>query len=181
MIWNEELSASLDQSAGVIVFHRIDLSRTQQLAQTVAEKVNALVEQSEKTLDLKLGGTGGWGDRADGKKGEQRGEQAQGERRGRGERTRGARGKFGSLMHFLTFDISCQVGPAVEGELAFHRGWAIKCLVKFHKGHDLLYYRILYFAFYDYFHISFSLIAYSSLSSLEIELSIAHFDIVNVL
>ncbi|KAF7965383.1 hypothetical protein HWV62_14080 [Athelia sp. TMB] len=92
MIWNEELSASLDQSAGVVVFHRIDLSRTQQLALTVAEKVNALVEQSEKSLDLKLGGTGGWGDRADGKKGENRGEQAQGERRGRGERTRGARG-----------------------------------------------------------------------------------------
>jgi len=92
MIWNEELSASLDQSAGVVVFHRIELSRAQQLAQTVADKVGAMVEQSEKTLDLKLGGTGGWGDRADGNKGEKRGEQAQGERRGRGERTRGARG-----------------------------------------------------------------------------------------
>lgn len=104
MIWNEELSASLDQAAGVVVFHRIDLSRTQQLAQTVAEKVNALVEQSEKTLDLKLGGTGGWGDRADGKKGEQRGEQAQGERRGRGERTRGARGEIVCFSRFLTFN-----------------------------------------------------------------------------
>lgn len=93
MIWNEELSASLDQSAGVVVFHRIELSRAQQLAQTVAEKIGAMVEQSEKTLDLKLGGTGGWGDRADGNKGEKRGEQAQGERRGRGERTRGTRGK----------------------------------------------------------------------------------------
>jgi len=94
MIWNEELSASLDQSAGVVVFHRIDLSRAQQLAQTVADKVSAMVEQSEKTLDLKLGGTGGWGDRADGNKGEKRGEQVQ-ERRGRGERTRGAtRGKY---------------------------------------------------------------------------------------
>jgi len=92
MIWNEELSASLDQSAGVVVFHRIELSRAQQLAQTVADKVGAMVEQSEKTLDLKLGGTGGWGDRADGNKGEKRGEQAQGERRGRGERTRGTRG-----------------------------------------------------------------------------------------
>jgi hypothetical protein len=94
MIWNEELSASLDQSAGVVVFHRIEFSRAQQLAQTVADKVGAMVEQSEKTLDLKLGGTGAWGDRADGNKGEKRGEQAQGERRGRGERTRGTRGKF---------------------------------------------------------------------------------------
>ncbi|KIM75445.1 hypothetical protein PILCRDRAFT_670892 [Piloderma croceum F 1598] len=92
MIWNEELSASLDQSAGVVVFHRVELTRAQQLAQTVADKVGAMVEQSEKTLDLKLGGTGGWGDRADGNKGEKRGEQAQGERRGRGERTRGTRG-----------------------------------------------------------------------------------------
>ncbi|KAF5385793.1 hypothetical protein D9615_002455 [Tricholomella constricta] len=91
MIWNEELSASLDQSGDVVVFHRIELSRTQQLAQTVAEKLAAMVEQSEKSLDIKMGGTGGWGDRADGAKGDKRGEQAQ-ERRGRGERTRGARG-----------------------------------------------------------------------------------------
>lgn len=102
MIWNEELSASLDQSAGVVVFHRIELSRTQQLAQTVAEKVGAMVENSEKSLDVKLGGSGGWGDRADGGKGEKRGEQAQGERRGRGERTRGARGKSHTLQTIVT-------------------------------------------------------------------------------
>jgi len=89
MIWNEELSASLDQSAGVIVFHRVEHSRLQQLALVVADKVSAMVEQNEKTLDLKLGGTGGWGDRADGGKGEKRGEQTQ-ERRGRGERVRGS-------------------------------------------------------------------------------------------
>ncbi|GLB37164.1 putative component of the eukaryotic translation initiation factor 3 (eIF-3) complex, which is involved in protein synthesis of a specialized repertoire of mRNAs and, together with other initiation factors, stimulates binding of mRNA and methionyl-tRNAi to the 40S ribosome [Lyophyllum shimeji] len=91
MIWSEELSASLDQSGDVIVFHRIELSRTQQLAQTVAEKLAAMVDQSEKALDIKMASTGGWGDRADGIKGDKRGEQAQ-ERRGRGERTRGARG-----------------------------------------------------------------------------------------
>ncbi|KAF7321346.1 Eukaryotic translation initiation factor 3 subunit C [Mycena kentingensis (nom. inval.)] len=91
MIWNEELSASLDQSTGVVVFHRIELSRTQQLAQTIADKVGAMAEQNEKTLDVKMGGIGGWGDRADGAKGEKRGEQTQ-ERRGRGERTRGTRG-----------------------------------------------------------------------------------------
>lgn len=91
MIWTEELSASLDQSGGVVVFHRIELSRTQQLAQVVADKVAAMVDQSEKALDIKMGGTGGWGDRGDGTKGDKRGEQTQ-ERRGRGERTRGARG-----------------------------------------------------------------------------------------
>ncbi|KAF8210123.1 eukaryotic translation initiation factor 3 subunit 8 N-terminus-domain-containing protein [Mycena galopus ATCC 62051] len=91
MIWNEELSASLDQSGGVVVFHRIELSRAQQLAQTIADKVGAMVEQNEKALDIKMGGTGGWGDRADGTKGEKRGEQTQ-ERRGRGDRTRGTRG-----------------------------------------------------------------------------------------
>ncbi|KAF7376059.1 Eukaryotic translation initiation factor 3 subunit C [Mycena sanguinolenta] len=91
MIWNEELSASLDQSGGVVVFHRIELSRAQQLAQTIADKIGAMVEQNEKALDVKMGGTGGWGDRADGNKGEKRGEQTQ-ERRGRGDRTRGMRG-----------------------------------------------------------------------------------------
>ncbi|KIJ18790.1 hypothetical protein PAXINDRAFT_71260 [Paxillus involutus ATCC 200175] len=87
MIWNEELSASLDQSTGVVVFHRIELSRPQQLAQVIADKISNMVEQNEKGLDIKLGGISGWGDRGDAK-GEKRGEQTQ-ERRGRGDRTRG--------------------------------------------------------------------------------------------
>ncbi|KAH9041145.1 eukaryotic translation initiation factor 3 subunit 8 [Lactarius hengduanensis] len=99
MIWTEELPASLDQSAGVIVFHRIEPTRPQQLAQILAEKVGAMVEQNEKALDIRLGGASSWGDRADGLKGDKRGEQTQ-ERRGRGERrgggarggTRGGRG-----------------------------------------------------------------------------------------
>jgi translation initiation factor 3 subunit C len=91
MIWNEELSASLDQSGGVVVFQRIDLSRTQQLATVISDKLASMVDQNEKALDVKLGGTGGWGDRNDGNKNAKTGEQTQ-ERRGRGERTRGARG-----------------------------------------------------------------------------------------
>ncbi|KAF5322203.1 hypothetical protein D9619_001846 [Psilocybe cf. subviscida] len=91
MIWNEELSASLDQSGGVVVFQRIDLSRTQQLATVISDKLAAMVDQNEKALDIKMGGTGGWGDRNDGNKNAKTGEQTQ-ERRGRGERTRGARG-----------------------------------------------------------------------------------------
>ncbi|ESK92951.1 eukaryotic translation initiation factor 3 subunit 8 [Moniliophthora roreri MCA 2997] len=91
MIWNEELSASLDQSGGVIVFHRVEVSRQQQLALMIAEKVNAIADQNEKILDVKMGGTAGWGDRTDGKQGEKRGEQTQ-ERRGKREGTRGTRG-----------------------------------------------------------------------------------------
>ncbi|KAJ3841694.1 eukaryotic translation initiation factor 3 subunit 8 N-terminus-domain-containing protein [Lentinula raphanica] len=88
MIWSEELAASLDQSSGCIVFHRMEVTRQQQLALIIAEKVSAMAEQNEKALDAKLGTSGGWGDRADGKTGEKRGEQVQ-ERRGRGDRTRG--------------------------------------------------------------------------------------------
>lgn len=100
MIWNEELPASLDQAAGVVVFNRVEITRPQQLAQMIAEKVGNMVEQNEKTLDFRLGGTTGWGDRGDGAKGDKRGEQTQGERRGRGERrggsgARGARGGRG--------------------------------------------------------------------------------------
>lgn len=97
MIWNEELSASLDQSTDTVIFHRIEHSRPQQLAQLISEKMSALVEHNEKTLDSKFGGGGGWGDRGD-VKGEKRGEQTQ-ERRG--NRTRGAlRGTRGRGSRF---------------------------------------------------------------------------------
>ncbi|EIW62824.1 eukaryotic translation initiation factor 3 subunit 8 [Trametes versicolor FP-101664 SS1] len=91
MIWNEELEASLDQSAGVVVFNRVEFTRTQQLAQTLADKVNALVEQNEKALDQKLGISSSWNERAEGGKGEKRGEQTEGRNR-RGDRRGGARG-----------------------------------------------------------------------------------------
>jgi len=110
MIWTEELPASLDQSAGVIIFHRVELTRPQQLAQILAEKVGAMVEQNEKALDIRLGGATTWGDRVDGLKGDKRGEQAQ-ERRGRGERRGGvsARGKscVHSLVAFITHIYLC--------------------------------------------------------------------------
>ncbi|KAH9985969.1 eukaryotic translation initiation factor 3 subunit 8 [Russula compacta] len=99
MIWTEELPASLDQSAGVIVFHRVELTRPQQLAQILAEKVGAMVEQNEKALDIRLGGATAWGDRADGLKGDKRGEQAQ-ERRGRGERRGGVSARGGRGTRF---------------------------------------------------------------------------------
>ena len=91
MIWTEELSASLDQAAGVVVFHRIDLSRTQQLALSLADKVNSMVEQNEKALDNKLGPAATWNERGDGAKGAKGGEQTTERRRG-GERRGGMRG-----------------------------------------------------------------------------------------
>jgi len=63
MIWSDELSASLDQASGVVIFHRVQPSREQQLALSLADRVNQLVEQNEKTLDLKLGG-GNWQERS---------------------------------------------------------------------------------------------------------------------
>ncbi|KZT59217.1 hypothetical protein CALCODRAFT_450562 [Calocera cornea HHB12733] len=56
MIWNEELAASLDQETGVVVFTRTELTRVQQLAQALADRVSNLVESNEKALDAKLGG-----------------------------------------------------------------------------------------------------------------------------
>lgn len=93
MIWNDELAASLDSSSGVVVLHRAESNRVQQLAQVLADRVNAMVEQNEKSLDQKLGSSGTWGDRAEGMKGEKRGEAT--ERKGR-DRARGGatRGKF---------------------------------------------------------------------------------------
>ncbi|KAI0690086.1 eukaryotic translation initiation factor 3 subunit 8 [Cytidiella melzeri] len=91
MIWNEELSASLDHAAGVLIFHRVEVTRSHQLAQVLADKVNTLLEQNEKALDQKLGNATNWNDRGDGQKGDKRGEQTQERRRG-GERRGGIRG-----------------------------------------------------------------------------------------
>lgn len=89
MIWNEELAASLDQSSGVVVFHRVETTRAQQLAQSLADKLGTLIEQNEKGLDLKLGGGSTWADRTDGNKQEKRAGDQAGERRRTGERRGG--------------------------------------------------------------------------------------------
>lgn len=86
MIWTDELPASLDQIDGVVVFHRVEQSRVQQLAQELATKAEYFVEQNEKTLDIKLGsGPGGREDGGRGDKGAGEGGRGRGERRGRGE------------------------------------------------------------------------------------------------
>lgn len=101
MIWSDELSASLDhvpspedktQKLPILIFSRVELSRLQQLAQTLADKVNTMVDNNEKALDNKLGGSAGAG-WAEGEK------KAGGEADGRkAERaTRGGRGGRGGL------------------------------------------------------------------------------------
>lgn len=126
MIWNEELSASLDQAAGVVIFHRIELSRTQQVAQILSDKVSAMVDQNEKLLDQKLGGTTGWGDRGEGGKGDKRGEQTQ-ERRGRSEKNRGVRGTF--LCHLIgIFLMVSQAVLAAAGARDLRKVWETKWL-----------------------------------------------------
>ncbi|OCF37051.1 eukaryotic translation initiation factor 3 subunit C [Kwoniella heveanensis BCC8398] len=102
MIYTDELAASLDQIDGVVIFHRIDQSEVQRLAQTLAERTANLLEQNEKALDLKLGQQQGTGQDRDqrsgatGAGGAQGGEGGRGERRGRGGyRGRGGRGRGG--------------------------------------------------------------------------------------
>ncbi|CAG8502294.1 23130_t:CDS:2 [Cetraspora pellucida] len=53
MIWNEELVASLDQVNNVVVLHRVEPTKVQQLALMFAEKAASFVEANEKTLELK--------------------------------------------------------------------------------------------------------------------------------
>lgn len=84
MIYNDELAASLDQIDGVVVFHRMEQSEVQRLAQQLAEKAVGLVEGNEKVLDQKLGGG-----RNEGQSGDREG----GGGRGRTERRGGTRGK----------------------------------------------------------------------------------------
>lgn len=76
MIWAEELPASLGQSVGFIIFPHIEPAPPRQLAQILAEKVGAMVEQNEKALDICLGGAASWGDCVDRLKGDKCGEQA---------------------------------------------------------------------------------------------------------
>lgn len=88
MIYNDELSASLDQIDAVVMFHRVETTEVQRLAQQLAERVAGMVENNEKILDQKLGNSGQGGQGGGGREGGERGE---GGGRGRPER-RGGRG-----------------------------------------------------------------------------------------
>ncbi|KAF9906656.1 Translation initiation factor 3 subunit c [Linnemannia zychae] len=53
MVWNEELSASIDQVSNVVVLHHVELSKVQALALAFADKAAGFVEGNEKLLELK--------------------------------------------------------------------------------------------------------------------------------
>ncbi|BEI88386.1 uncharacterized protein CcaverHIS019_0111040 [Cutaneotrichosporon cavernicola] len=59
MIYTDEIAASLDQIDQVVVFHRVEQTEVQRLAQQLAERCVGLVEQNEKALDVKLGSAPG--------------------------------------------------------------------------------------------------------------------------
>jgi len=52
-MWNEELSASLHQSTDVVMFHRLEHSRLQQLARVIADRISAPVKMNEKVPEIK--------------------------------------------------------------------------------------------------------------------------------
>ncbi|WVQ75178.1 eukaryotic translation initiation factor 3 subunit C [Cryptococcus sp. DSM 104548] len=97
MIYTDELPASLDQTDGVVIFHKVEQTEVQRLAQQLAEKTSQMLEQNEKTLDVKLGNQGQGPDRDARAAGGEGGRQQGGERRGgRGTyRGRGGRGRGG--------------------------------------------------------------------------------------
>ncbi|KAF9925192.1 Translation initiation factor 3 subunit c, partial [Modicella reniformis] len=53
MVWNEELSASIDQVTNVVVLHHIEPTRLQSLALAFADKASGFVESNEKLLESK--------------------------------------------------------------------------------------------------------------------------------
>ncbi|KAF9131992.1 Translation initiation factor 3 subunit c [Mortierella sp. 14UC] len=53
MVYNEELSASIDQVANVVQLHHVALSKMQALALAFAEKASGFVEGNEKLLETK--------------------------------------------------------------------------------------------------------------------------------
>lgn len=100
MIWNEELQASLDFRGGsggedgYVILHRLELNKVQLLAQQLAEKANALLEQNERSLDAKLGENkvgGGGGDRPE--RGDREGREGGARREARRGGLSGGRGR----------------------------------------------------------------------------------------
>lgn len=88
MIYTDEIAGSLDPIDDVVIFHRVEPTEVQRLAQQLAERAVGLMDQNEKTLDIKLGQNPAANDRAAGG-----GDGAQ-QKRGGGERRGGGRGTY---------------------------------------------------------------------------------------
>ena len=86
MIWNEEVDASLDQVAGVVVLQSTELSHLQRLALQLADKASQMADGSERYLDSKISNGE---QRADGVRSGERTEREGGRERRGGGRGRG--------------------------------------------------------------------------------------------
>ena len=87
MMSHEELSASLDNTAATVVFHKgVELSRLQGLSIALSDKASSLIESNERTLEQKTQGSANAFERQGGRGG-------RGGQRGRG----GGRGGRGGL------------------------------------------------------------------------------------
>lgn len=126
MIYSDELAASLDQIEGVVVFHRVEQTEVQRLAQQLAERAVYMLEQNEKTLDVKLGsnqdrGLAGTGATTDAGRGGT-------ERRGG---TRGTSAACRSSQHLTTARFQEHSEDAEEGDedsrVAWAGRWAEEC------------------------------------------------------
>lgn len=82
MIINEELMASLDEPTQSVVMHRTEPSRLQSLALQLAEKMASLVDQNERTLEVKTSGLGYFNYQRPGQQGGQYQQQGYGRRQG---------------------------------------------------------------------------------------------------
>ncbi|BGP16846.1 hypothetical protein JCM10213_003334 [Rhodosporidiobolus nylandii] len=101
MIWNEELPASLDQVAGVVVLQQTELSHLQRLALQLVDKASQLADGSERYLDAKLSQGEQRADGVRGEGGREGGQQGRERRTGGGGRGRGqGRGRGGAANRF---------------------------------------------------------------------------------
>lgn len=131
MIWNEELAASLDvtstssdnTSSGkvskeVLVLHKNQKSKIQQLSQTLSERVNFMLEQNERSLDQivgegqqsRSGAAGAGGERGERNEGGNSG--ARRERNGRGgsnSRGRGSGSRGRGRQQFQVLNLGQKV------------------------------------------------------------------------
>lgn len=89
MIYTDEIAGSLDPIDDVVIFHRVEPTEVQRLAQQLAERAVGLMDQNEKAMDIKLGQNQATGtDRVAG------GGDGQQQKRGGGERRGGGRGTY---------------------------------------------------------------------------------------
>lgn len=92
MIWNEQLTGSLDQASGLLLLSRLERTPLQQMAIALADKASQLLNENERAAQLKLGDTDQKLDNLRDR------ESGGGQRRGANERRHGGKGKIFWLL-----------------------------------------------------------------------------------